>query len=442
LSITFNMAVRKKRAAHKCNPFSELGVLQRVLEYVGAGQCLFIALVSHQWKQLYEKVADCTVKGVDDDTAAGFVEFTCTSTTTLASAAFASTQRVRLAHECGLNLKEGTFSLQFIAGKYGDKKVLALLRELQLPFTSSVVCGAAAAPTGSLAKVKWLHKEHRCELTSDVADYAAGSGNLAVLKYLHSEECEFGLDATYNAAAAGHIHVLEHLQHCCPWNAEACNAAAAGGHLAALRFLREHQCPWDTEEIAVHAAESDSIPLMQYVVQQGAVLTAAVALTAVQYGHLALCKHLVAISAPVNVQACSSAARSGSAELLRLLHRASSPWDAEDTQEVCRVAAKGGSVDILNYLVNEAEVELDADILMVMLNVAGAYEQLAAAQWCRQRGAEWPSMLRFFSPWEGATLAWARAEGCNAPTVSPDVDQYDSDNFSDDDDDDDDGLEF
>jgi hypothetical protein len=393
------MAMRKKRAAHKCNPFSELGVLQRVLEYVGAGHCLFIALVSHQWKQLYEKVADCTVEGVDDNTAAGFVEITCSSTATLASAAFASTQRARLAHECGLNLKEGTFSLQFIAGKYSDKKVLALLRELQLPFTSSVVCGAAVAATGSLAKIKWLHKEHRCELTSDVADYAAGSGNLAVLKYLHSEECEFGLDANYNAAAAGHIHVLEYLQHCCPWNAEACNAAAAGGHLEALRFLREHQCPLNAEEIAVHAAESGSIPLMQYVVQQGAALTAAVTLTAAQHGHLALCQHLVAISAPVNVQACRSAVVDGRAELLRLLHNASSPWDADDILDICRAAAEGGSIEILDYLVNEAGFVLNAETLMVMLNVAGAHEQLAAAQWCRQHGAEWPPMLRFFAPW-------------------------------------------
>jgi hypothetical protein len=79
-------------------------------------------------------------------------------------------------------------------------------------------------------------------------------------------------------------------------------------------------------------------------------------------------------------------------------------------------AAIAGDVKILDYLV-ERGCELDADILTAMLNVAGASEQLAAAQWCRQRGAEWPARLVCDTPWEGDTLAWARAEGCTAPTT-------------------------
>jgi hypothetical protein len=420
--------------------------------------------VSRQWKLLYEKIAvhivqsegvhgdslfeeDTYYEDDDDDeddtvTDEGCDDITCTSTTTLASAAFASKQRASLAQECGLKLVKGSSTLQFIAGKYSDKQVLARLRELRLPFTARVACGAAAA--GSLAKVKWLHREYKCELTSDVADYAAGSGNLALLKYLHSNECELGVDANYNAAAAGHIHVLEYLlQQCCPWNAEVCNAAAAGGHLEALRFLREHQCPLHAARIARHAAESGSIPLMEYVIEQGAALYSKVMLTAVQYGHVALCEQLLnELRCPFDVDACMSAALGGHAELLRSLYDAGSPWDAEDIDEICPAAAKGGSVDILDYLVNEARVVLSVDTLTDMLNIAGANEQLTAAQWCRLRGAEWPTVLQWYDEeednqvWTGATLAWARAEGCTAPTTRSEA-QDDIDDNDDDDDDDD-----
>jgi hypothetical protein len=358
------MTVRKKRATQKCNPFSESGVLQRVLDFVGAGHCLFMALVSREWRLLYSQVADCIAEGVDDDTDEGAVEITCTAKMTLASAAFASKQKARLAHECGLNLAEGTFSLQFIAGKHGDKKVLALLRELRLPFTASVACGAAAA--GSLAKLKWLHTEHRCELTSDVADYAAGNGNLAVLKYLQSNGCEFTLDTSYNAAAAGHIHVLEYLvRQFCPWNAEACNAAAAGGHLAAVRWLREHSCPWDNDKIAQHAAESGSIPVMEYVRQQGAVLTIEVMQKAVQHGHAALCKQLqTRLGCPFNAAVCTSAALGGHADMLRCLFSNRLFWTAEDIVNICYGAAKGGSTEILIYLVDEAGTILNYYIIL------------------------------------------------------------------------------
>jgi hypothetical protein len=54
-----------------------------------------------------------------------------------------------------------------------------------------------------------------------------------------------------------------------------------------------------------------------------------------------------------------------------------------------------------------------------MLNAAGAHGRLAAAQWLRQRGAEWPAELVYGRhAWTGEVLTWARCEDCTAPTVS------------------------
>jgi hypothetical protein len=46
----------------------------------------------------------------------------------------------------------------------------------------------------------------------------------------------------------------------------------------------------------------------------------------------------------------------------------------------------------------------------------GACNQLEAAQWLRQQGAEWPDELSSYAvKWSCDAVAWARAEGCDAP---------------------------
>eukprot|EP00953_Heterococcus_sp_UTEX-ZZ885_P042253 21482-Heterococcus_DN1.PRE.3 len=77
--------------------------------------------------------------------------------------------------------------------------------------------------------------------------------------------------------------------------------------------------------------------------------------------------------------------------------------------------------------------DISADVLSSMLNAAGAHDNLAAAKWLRQQGAEWPDVIRYFyvnsfdgyTEWSGEALAWARAEGCTSPT------QQESDSDSD-----------
>jgi hypothetical protein len=357
--------LQKRVAVDKSNPLKEPGILHRVLGCVGPGHWLFIALVNSEWKLWYESLDTCKVDGIDEE--GQFVKLKCDLRTTLASAAFGSASRAQLAHECGLKLAEGTFPLQYVAGRTGDREALTVLRELHLPFTAAVACGVAA--TGQLNLMRWLHTAQSCPLTSDVADCAAGSGSIELLDYLKSEHCAFSEDTAYNAAGLGQIAVLDYLQkEGCPWDVDVTAVAARGRHIAALKWLREHGCPFEMDTIAYDAAEGGSIQVLQYLVGQGAAL---------------------------DVEA-------NGAQL----------WLA---------AALGGSIEILNYLVQRG-LEPDEHTLTAMLNVAGASEQLAAAQWCRQRGAKWPPWLMFDVPWEGATLAWVRAEGCTASTSYDDDD--------------------
>jgi hypothetical protein len=72
--------------------------------------------------------------------------------------------------------------------------------------------------------------------------------------------------------------------------------------------------------------------------------------------------------------------------------------------------------------------------LTELLNTAGSNNELAAAQWLRQRGAEWPAQLRYHEyprrPWQGDTLDWARQEGCTSPVGQDDASASASDSGS------------
>jgi hypothetical protein len=88
---------------------------------------------------------------------------------------------------------------------------------------------------------------------------------------------------------------------------------------------------------------------------------------------------------------------------------------------VCNAAACNNHTDILDYILEKNEV-LDAELLTEALNWAGVDNKLQAAQWLRQRGAQWPAVLstgavQWTQQWSGETLAWARAEGCTSPVT-------------------------
>jgi hypothetical protein len=103
-------------------------------------------------------------------------------------------------------------------------------------------------------------------------------------------------------------------------------------------------------------------------------------------------------------------------------------------EAMLHAAAKGGSIEVMEYILQQGVVS-ESTHLTDMLQAAGAYKRLAAAQWLRQQGAEWPDSLTYYwrgrcKRWKGEVLAWARAQGC---TASQDTDsEYGSGSESDD----------
>jgi hypothetical protein len=69
----------------------------------------------------------------------------------------------------------------------------------------------------------------------------------------------------------------------------------------------------------------------------------------------------------------------------------------------------------MQYLQQQGLVSTAAQ-LSEMLNAAGAYDKLVAAQWLREQGAVWPAMLIFESRfrWSSEMIKWARQQGCTS----------------------------
>jgi hypothetical protein len=209
----------------------------------------------------------------------------------------------------------------------------------------------------------------------------------------------------------------------CPWDQVIPEAAAEVGRFEVLRWLRENGCDWDNNRILREAVSSGSIQMVAWVKQQpGVVCDARVMTAAARHGYTAICKHLHAEQCPWSASACDTAALHGHVDTLRWLHEHGCPWKVVKMWES---AAQGGCVDVMMYLQQELDgVVAAAAFLKHLLRITGAHNNLAAAVWLRQQGAEWPHVLWYrdltlfaeFREWPDELVAWARAEGCTSPT--------------------------
>ena len=84
---------------------------------------------------------------------------------------------------------------------------------------------------------------------------AAAGGQLDALRYLRGRwQCQLAPESAVWAARGGHVDVLRWLaSQGLEMDARACAAAAAGGWMEALQFLRTSGCEWDESTCALAA---------------------------------------------------------------------------------------------------------------------------------------------------------------------------------------------
>jgi hypothetical protein len=179
--------------------------------------------------------------------------------------------------------------------------------------------------------------------------------------------------------------------------------------------------------IWLHSKHSSNCPLLPRT-DTDCIFDDQLVVTAASAGHVHVLDFLRQHGCPLGSSAINAAASANEMPVLRWLHQHTSTFRME---EVCAFAAAHGSIEAMAYLLPHIEhnpfewlfsetMDLKPTrALSKMLSIAGCNDQLDAAKWLRQQGAAWPESLRFgMTVWSGAVLAWAREEGCIAPTAS------------------------
>lgn len=129
-----------------------------------------------------------------------------------------------------------------------------------------------AAAEGHLHILQWLHEEFG--LSDCTAEAAAPRGHLDVLRWLHTQEdCShfFNEELSYNAAAGGELEILQWLRTLdppCPWDERVIEAAASEGFMDVMQFaLEQDPALWDPEAGYI-AAKTGHLELLQMAAAQ------------------------------------------------------------------------------------------------------------------------------------------------------------------------------
>eukprot|EP00953_Heterococcus_sp_UTEX-ZZ885_P000468 773-Heterococcus_DN1.PRE.2 len=371
-------------------------------------------MVSSSWRACFRDVVGETMSLSDP-------EHVHTSNCTSGAAVFGSSRRVYLARTWGLKWFRPEHYRA--AGYLADTGTLLSAAKQGLRLGDPELMQSAAR-SNSLAKLQWLCDEQHCALPNDITFFAAGSVEL--LQWLKQRGCVF--DGNTSRSAAGrprNLHVLRYLQaEGCAFHQDICTAAAVTGDLEQLQWLHQQGGALRPSVANAATASSNAISVLEWLQQQGVRLTGETLCLAAQHGATQLCQWLHDAGCAWGPATCLRAASFGHLEMLRYLREHGCDWNAED---VCLAAAsyfdayEPRAVQLLQYLLDEGAL-VGAELLTRALSCAGAESGLAAVQWLRQHGAEWPAVLQdclYGEQWDAECVRWAREQGCTSPEEAP-----------------------
>jgi hypothetical protein len=224
-----------------------------------------------------------------------------------------------------------------------------------------------AAAAGALGTLQWLAKcassfslngwRQDCEFSAEkfkaaeICAAAAEGGHLAVLQWLRANDewdghsCEWDEQTCVGAAQGGHLAVLQWARaNGCEWDADTCSSAAQGGHLATLQWARANGCEWG-ELTCPAAAYGGHLAVLQWARANGCEWDADTCLNAAQCGHLAVLQWARENGCEWDEGTCRDAAYGGHLAVLQWARLNGCPWDAE----TCLAAAERGHLAILQW---------------------------------------------------------------------------------------------
>ena len=259
-------------------------------------------------------------------------------------------KELRDQHGCAMN--EDHF--KFAAGN-GHMDVLTWLYDIKAPW--DVWTCAFAAQSGYLSVLKWL-RARGAPWDSYTAAWAARYKHRHIIEYVWEEGGPLNMDLLTSAAEAGDLGVLSWATEALelPWHKFVCSEAAEHNRIEVLRFARAGGCPWD-EETCENAAREGHLDVLKWARAQDPPCpwnwrTCAEAAAG---GHLDVLKWCRAQTPPCpwNEDTCSEAAEGGHLEVLKWARSEDPPCPFSLDGATFSLAAKGGTVEMLQYLWSE-----------------------------------------------------------------------------------------
>jgi hypothetical protein len=239
------------------------------------------------------------------------------------------------------------------AARYGRIKVLDWMVEHSYSAQYSVITYAAIRGK-QIESLKWLYRRSpwsdSWDNKHDVVDIAALTGQIKIIKWLHSIGCPWGVSTANAAAVSGQIEVLEwlHLMGC-PWDSTTLSAAVTIGYPHMLDASYLLYCTWIVPGTYRHS----SVETIEWLRSKGC---------------------------PWDSNATMLAAQSGDFDILKWLHREGCPWDENTTKWV----ALRGRIDILEWL-HDKGCPWDKEAL----KAAVIHGSLNVVQWLHSKGCPW-----------------------------------------------------
>ena len=129
-----------------------------------------------------------------------------------------------------------------------------------------------AAFQGSVEILRWLMEEKGWETNWRTGEWAGMGGSIEAWGYVRGKGYEFNVMASAGAAGGGHLKALKWLRDqdpSCPWDEETCSRAAYGGHLDILMWARAQNppCPWNSMTCS-HAAQRGQLEVLKWLRDQ------------------------------------------------------------------------------------------------------------------------------------------------------------------------------
>ncbi len=206
-----------------------------------------------------------------------------------------------------------------------------------------------AAKNGHLDVLMYA-TENGADLDKSVLDTAAMEGHVRCLQFVHESGFPPDDETSQHVVRSGNLECLTYLARVrCPWNgSELCKIATFKGHLAILKFLHEQDCEL-TDQMFLTAVENGNLDCVEFLLQHDAANYDERALAyASTGGHLEILQYLMKYGFQAVTDApCNSAAAAGELECLEhLIGRTGAPW----TEGTFLYASTNETVDCLRFL--------------------------------------------------------------------------------------------